>query len=178
MTKYTLIGVLSCVGGGLLIGFQMLSSIMGTKAVWRSSSLVDIVGEQYFEWMGNASLGGLERVAEYIVTMPLFVLLFCIGGMFFCVGLFSGAKVARMDLPFAQKRWCGAAGVDRVVTLSDHRQAEFGNAYGVLIPELRLLARAVFVVDRKGVVQHIQLVREIAEEPDYDAVLQALKKLV
>lgn len=83
-----------------------------------------------------------------------------------------------MDLPFAQKRWCGAAGVDKVVTLSDHRRAEFGNAYGVLIPELRLLARAVFVVDRKGLIQYIQLVREIAEEPDYDAVLQALKKLV
>lgn len=83
-----------------------------------------------------------------------------------------------MDLPFAQKRWCGAAGVDKVVTLSDHRHAEFGNSYGVLIPELRLLARAVFVVDKKGVIQHIQLVREIAEEPDYDAVLQALNKLV
>ena len=83
-----------------------------------------------------------------------------------------------MDLPFAQKRWCGAAGVDKVVTLSDHRRAEFGNAYGVLIQELRLLARAVFVVDRKGVIQYIQLVPEIAQEPDYDAVLEALNKLV
>jgi len=83
-----------------------------------------------------------------------------------------------MDLPFAQKRWCGAAGVDKVVTLSDHRQGEFGNAYGVLIQEFRLLARAVFVVDRKGVIQHIQLVPEIAQEPDYDAVLEALNKLV
>ena len=83
-----------------------------------------------------------------------------------------------MDLPFAQKRWCGAAGVDKVVTLSDHRQAEFGNAYGLLIKELRLLARAVLVVDGKGVLQHIQIVPEIAEEPDYDAVLKALKKLV
>ena len=82
-----------------------------------------------------------------------------------------------MDLPFAQKRWCGAAGVDKVVTLSDHRQAEFGNAYGVLIQEFRLLARAVFVVDRKGVIQHFQLVPEIAEEPDYDAVLAALGKV-
>lgn len=92
MTKYTLIGVLSCVAGGLLIGFQMLSSIMGTKAVWRSSSLVDIVGEQYFEWMGNASLVGLERVAEYIVTLPLFVLLFCIGGLFFLLDYFLGRR--------------------------------------------------------------------------------------
>ncbi|MGA8281006.1 MAG: thiol peroxidase, partial [Desulfobacterales bacterium] len=73
-----------------------------------------------------------------------------------------------MDLPFTQKRWCGAAGVDKVVTLSDHREAEFGNAYGVLIKELRLLARAVFVVDAEGVVRYVQLVKEVADEPDYD----------
>lgn len=80
-----------------------------------------------------------------------------------------------MDLPFAQKRWCGAAGVDRVVTLSDHRDAAFGTAYGVLIKELRLLARAVFIIDREGVVRYIQLVKELTQEPDYDAVLSALK---
>ena len=83
-----------------------------------------------------------------------------------------------MDLPFAQKRWCGAAGVDKVVTLSDHREAGFGKAYGVLIKELRLLARALFVVDREGVIRYIQLVKEVADEPDYDAVLDAAKKLV
>ena len=83
-----------------------------------------------------------------------------------------------MDLPFAQKRWCGAAGVDRVVTLSDHRDGSFGTAYGVLIKELRLLARCVFVMDRDGVVQYIQPVKEIAEEPDYGAVLDAVKRLV
>jgi thiol peroxidase len=82
------------------------------------------------------------------------------------------------DLPFAQKRWCGAAGVEKVVTLSDHRDAAFGNAYGVLIKELRLLARAVFVVDRQGLVRYVQLVKEIAEEPDYDAVIAAAKELV
>lgn len=82
-----------------------------------------------------------------------------------------------MDLPFAQKRWCGAAGVDKVITLSDHRDASFGSAYGVLIKELRLLARAVLVVDREGIVQYIQLVNEVAEEPDYDSVLAAAKKL-
>ncbi|MBZ4659990.1 MAG: thiol peroxidase [Desulfacinum sp.] len=81
-----------------------------------------------------------------------------------------------MDLPFAQKRWCGAAGVTRVITLSDHRDASFGQAYGVLIKELRLLARAVFVVDREGVVRHVQLVKEIAEEPDYAAVLEAVRR--
>jgi thiol peroxidase len=83
-----------------------------------------------------------------------------------------------MDLPFAQKRWCGAAGIEQVKTLSDHRDASFGKAYGVLIKELRLLARAVFVVDQKGVVRYEQLVGEIAHEPDYDAALSAAKKLV
>jgi thiol peroxidase len=82
-----------------------------------------------------------------------------------------------MDLPFAQKRWCGAAGVSRLKTLSDHRQAEFGTAYGVLIKELRLLARAVFIVDRQGTVQYVQLVKEVAEEPNYEEVLQALAKI-
>jgi thiol peroxidase len=83
-----------------------------------------------------------------------------------------------MDLPFAQKRWCGAAGVDKVMTLSDHRDASFGLAYGVLIKELRLLARAVFVVDREKKIQYIQIVNELTEEPDYEAVLQAVQKLV
>jgi len=83
-----------------------------------------------------------------------------------------------MDLPFAQKRWCAAAGVERVQTLSDHRDASFGNAYGVLIKELRLLARAVFLVDQKGVVQYRQLVNEATNEPDYNAVLNEVKKLV
>lgn len=83
-----------------------------------------------------------------------------------------------MDLPFAQKRWCGAAGVDQVVTLSDHRQASFGEAFGVLIKELRLLARAVFVLDAGHVIRYIQIVREISEEPDYEAVLGAAKGLI
>jgi len=83
-----------------------------------------------------------------------------------------------MDLPFAQKRWCGAAGVTRVVTLSDHRDGAFGQAYGVLIKELRLLARAVFVIDRAGVVQYVQLVKEITQEPDYDAVWRAVREIV
>lgn len=83
-----------------------------------------------------------------------------------------------MDLPFAQKRWCGAAGVDRIQTLSDHRDASFGASYGVLIKELRLLARAIFLVDRKSLLQYKELVKEITHEPDYDAVLSELKKIV
>jgi len=82
-----------------------------------------------------------------------------------------------MDLPFAQKRWCGAAGVDRVVTLSDHRSADFGRQFGVLIPELRLLARAVFLADRAGILRYVQLVEEIADEPDYAEILSKVKTL-
>lgn len=82
-----------------------------------------------------------------------------------------------MDLPFAQKRWCGAAGVERVQTLSDHRDASFGIAYGVLIKELRLLARTIFIVDKEGIIRYIQLVKETTDEPDYDAVLKAMKDI-
>ena len=82
-----------------------------------------------------------------------------------------------MDLPFAQKRWCGAAGVDKVQTLSDHKDASFGTAYGVLIKETRLLARTLFVVDREGTIRYIQIVPDISREPDYEAVLDAVKKL-
>ena len=83
-----------------------------------------------------------------------------------------------MDLPFAQKRWCGAAGVTAVKTLSDHREASFGLNYGVLLEGLRLLARAVFVVDKGGVVRHAQIVPEVSSEPDYAAALAAAKALV
>jgi thioredoxin-dependent peroxiredoxin len=77
-----------------------------------------------------------------------------------------------MDLPFAQKRWCGAAGVSHVTTLSDHMDANFGLAYGVLIKDLRLLARAVFVIDRDNTIRHIEIVSEIRKEPDYEACLK------
>ncbi len=83
-----------------------------------------------------------------------------------------------MDLPFAQKRWCAAAGVEGVVTLSDHRDAAFGTAFGVLIKELRLLGRSISVLDRNGVIQYIQNVKELSEEPDYDAVIEAAQKIV
>jgi thiol peroxidase len=83
-----------------------------------------------------------------------------------------------MDLPFAQARWCGAAGAENVQTLSDHREAAFGTSYGVLIKGLRLLARAVFVVDKDGVVRYHELVKEVTEEPDYEAALQAARELL
>lgn len=83
-----------------------------------------------------------------------------------------------MDLPFAQKRWCGAAGVDRVKTLSDFRDRSFGQAYGVLIKDGPLAgvdARAVFVVGKDGKVKHVEYVKEIATEPNYEAALGAAK---
>jgi thiol peroxidase len=79
-----------------------------------------------------------------------------------------------MDLPFAQKRWCGASGVSHVTTLSDYMDANFGLAYGVLIANLRLLARAVFVIDRDNTIRHIEIVSEITKEPDYEACLEAV----
>ncbi len=81
-----------------------------------------------------------------------------------------------MDLPFAQKRWCAAAGIQNVQTLSDYRYADAGNKLGVMIKELKLLARAVFVIDSNGKLAHVQLVKEVASEPDYNAVLEAVKK--
>jgi thioredoxin-dependent peroxiredoxin len=83
-----------------------------------------------------------------------------------------------MDLPFAQKRWCGAAGVERVKTLSDFRGRTFGEGYGVLMKDGPLAgvdARAVFVVGKDGKVKHVEYVKEIANEPDYDAALKAAK---
>ncbi|MBN1256494.1 MAG: thiol peroxidase [Planctomycetes bacterium] len=80
-----------------------------------------------------------------------------------------------MDLPFAQKRWCGAVGADNIITLSDHRTGCFGAAYGVLIDGMRLLARAVLVIGPDGDIKYIQLVPEITEEPDYDAALAAAR---
>jgi len=83
-----------------------------------------------------------------------------------------------MDLPFAQKLWCGTAGVKNVQTLSDHREASFSTAFGILIKEMRLIARAVFVVDKDGIIRYIQIVDELANEPDYQSVLDAVRELI
>jgi thiol peroxidase len=83
-----------------------------------------------------------------------------------------------MDLPFAQKRWCGAANVDKVITASDHREASFGKNYGVLIsggPLDRVLARAVFVIGADNKLKHVEYVGSIGEHPNYDAALAAAK---
>lgn len=83
-----------------------------------------------------------------------------------------------LDLPFAQKRWCGAAGIDKVITLSDYRERSFGQNYGVLIKELLLLTRVIFVVDAHDVIRYIQIVPEVTSEPDYAAVISAVKSLL
>jgi thiol peroxidase len=80
------------------------------------------------------------------------------------------------DLPFAQKRWCGAEGVSSVTTLSDYKYRTFGKSYGTELPDLAILARAVFVIDKAGKVAHVDYVTEIADEPDYSAALAAVKK--
>lgn len=82
-----------------------------------------------------------------------------------------------MDLPFAQKNWCAAANCERVETLSDHRDADFGKKYGILIKELRLLARTVFIVDKEGKIAYKQLVSEVTDEPEYEEVLEKIKSL-
>ncbi|HUQ93924.1 MAG TPA: thiol peroxidase [Bryobacteraceae bacterium] len=80
-----------------------------------------------------------------------------------------------MDLPFAQKRWCGAFGIDKVKMLSDHKTGSFGEAYGTMIKELRIESRAIFVVDRKNVVRHAEYVKEVADHPNYETALDAAK---
>jgi thiol peroxidase len=80
------------------------------------------------------------------------------------------------DLPFAQKRWCGAAGIDKVTTLSDYRDGSFGRAWGVMLQPLQIHARAVYVVDADNKVSYAQLVPEVTDHPDYDAAIAAAKQ--
>jgi thiol peroxidase len=83
------------------------------------------------------------------------------------------------DLPTAQKRFCGAEDIDpeRIITLSDHKDVSFGQAYGTLIPDLRVLCRAVFVVDEDGTLRYVEYVPEIGDHPDYDAVVACVRNL-
>lgn len=82
-----------------------------------------------------------------------------------------------MDLPFAQARYCGAHDIKNLQTLSDYREASFGMAYGVLIKELRLLSRAIFIIDGNDIVRYVEYVKEVASPPDYDKALKALRDL-
>ena len=87
------------------------------------------------------------------------------------------ALTVSLDLPFAMNRFCGAEGITAMRSGSDYMDRSFGTQWGVLIDELKILARAVFVLDAQGVVRHAEVVREVASEPDYDAALAALEKL-
>ena len=82
-----------------------------------------------------------------------------------------------MDLPFAQKRWCGAYGIDKVKMLSDHKTGSFGEHYGTLIKELRIESRAIFVVDKDNTIRHAEYVKEVGDHPNYDSALSAAKSL-
>lgn len=82
-----------------------------------------------------------------------------------------------MDLPFAQKRFCSTAGIEKIKTLSDHRDASFGLAYGVLIKDLRLLSRSIFIVGADDRVKYVEYVKEVTSHPDYEAALKSLKQL-
>ena len=82
-----------------------------------------------------------------------------------------------MDLPFAQKRWCGAFGVDHVKMVSDHKTGSFGQAYGTLIKDLRILSRAIFVVDKTNTIKYVEYVKEVGDHPNYDAALAAAKAI-
>lgn len=83
-----------------------------------------------------------------------------------------------MDLPFAISRFCTTAGIDKVNAYSDHRDASFGSAYGVLIKELRLLSRSIFIIDKDDIVRYIEIVPELTEHPDYDRALKEANKLL
>ncbi|OZB96761.1 thiol peroxidase [Paenibacillus sp. XY044] len=82
------------------------------------------------------------------------------------------------DLPFAQERWCAAAGIDRVVTLSDHKEMSFGDAYGVHIKEFRLDMRSIFVVDKNDKITYVEYLKEMAEHPNYESAVAAVKELL
>jgi thiol peroxidase len=82
-----------------------------------------------------------------------------------------------VDLPFAQERYCGAHNISNLQTLSDHREASFGTAYGVLIKELRLLSRAIFIIDGSETVRYVEYVKEVTQHPDYDSALETLRRV-
>jgi len=86
-------------------------------------------------------------------------------------------RFVTVDLPFAQKRWCGAAGVDKVTTLSDYKERAFGPAYGVFAPSKGLFCRAVFVIDKTDTIRHVEYVKETTAEPNYAACLEAARSL-
>ena len=133
-------------------------------------------------YTGTATLGAYAGKVVVLVTVPSLDTPVCdmesrrFGAEAENFGDGVELVVASMDLPFAQARWCADANLT-ITTLSGHSDTKFEEDYGILVKELRLLARAVFIIDADGVVRYVQLVKEIAEEPDYDAVLAALAEV-
>ncbi|MEV6647301.1 thiol peroxidase [Amycolatopsis sp. NPDC051371] len=145
------------------------------------------VGEQApdFTVLGNdmtpvrfSSLGGTTRVISVVPSLETPVCDLQTRRFEEAVAELGEASVltVSVDLPFAQARWCGAAGVEGVRTFSDHRDLSFGLAYGVVIKEFRLLARAVFVVDAENRVVHAEYVTEVGQPPDFDAAVTAARE--
>ena len=132
--------------------------------------------------MGAVSGGELAKTARIIATVPSLDTPVCdLETRRFNeeAAKLPGVKVltVSMDLPFAQARWCGAAGIDKVQTLSDYKDRNFGRAYGVWSPGMGLLARAVFVVDKTDTVRYVEYVPEMTNQPDYAKAIEAAKKL-
>ena len=128
----------------------------------------------------SCDLGGQQRKTRLIISVPSLDTPVCDAETRKFneeAAKLSGVEtlVISVDLPFAQGRFCQTAGIKNVKTLSDHRDVSFGKAYGTLIKELRLLSRAVFVVDANDNVQYVEYVKEVATHPNYDAALNALK---
>ena len=82
-----------------------------------------------------------------------------------------------MDLPFAIGRFCATAGIEKVKAFSDYKLASFGAAYGVLIKELRLLSRSIFIIDKNDTIRYIEIVTELTQHPDYDKAIESVKKI-
>ncbi len=97
MSKFTIAGLLSCLAGGLILGFQAISTLMepsassitNGKSAWKNLTLADSIGQEYFEWINTISLASIQNIADYIVNMPLFILLFCIGILCFLINAFT-----------------------------------------------------------------------------------------
>jgi thiol peroxidase len=164
--------------GAVTMKSQPLTLVGGDAAVGQSAPDFEVLGND----MSPVRLSQFRGKACLLISVPSLDTPVCdteAGRFNREAAALGGVEVLviSMDLPFAQERWCGAAGAENVKTLSDHRDASFGKAFGVLIKELRLLARAVFAVDAEGVIRYKQVVPEITDQPDYEAALEAVKGL-
>lgn len=92
MTKYSLLGILAFIGGGIMVGFQTLSVVMGHEVKYQSLKLVNILDKKYIAWIDTVSFYGLERIPAFVVSMPVYILLFCVGGFFLVLSHIFGKR--------------------------------------------------------------------------------------